>query len=207
MRRNYLVAAAAVVWLVVIAGGTTMMWMFSFRAGEAGKSPVAWPAASHLRQSHALPTLVMVVHPHCSCSRASIGELAMLMTQSRDRLRAYVVFVQSPEVAQNWAQTDLWNSVTSIRGVTRVLDDGTEARLFGAATSGQTMVYDKNGRLLFSGGITASRGHFGENSGMNSIILLASESHLTRKDGTPVYGCPLFSVKSKKEAAPESCHR
>jgi hypothetical protein len=207
MRRNYILAAAVAIWLVIIGGGMTTMWMYSFRAGEAGKTPAVWPEASRLHHSQALPTLVMVVHPRCSCSRASIGELATLMTQSADGFRAYVIFVQPPKVAADWAQTDLWNSVSSIRGVSRVLDDGTEARLFGAATSGQTMVYDKRGHLLFSGGITASRGHLGENSGLTSIIALTSESKPTAKDRTPVYGCPLFSVKSKQETRPETCRR
>ena len=76
------------------------------------------------------------------------------MTQWNGRVQAEVVFVQPPELASSWAQTDLWRSVSLIPGATRVLDDGTEARLFGAATSGQTIVYDREGRLLFSGGIT-----------------------------------------------------
>jgi hypothetical protein len=36
--------------------------------------------------------------------------------------------------------------------------EGVEMHRFGALTSGQTLVYDAAGRLLFSGGITASRG-------------------------------------------------
>ena len=39
---------------------------------------------------------------------------------------------------------------------------------FGAETSGQTLLYDRDGRLLFSGGTTGSRGHDGDNAGFAS---------------------------------------
>jgi hypothetical protein len=38
----------------------------------------------------------MAIHPHCPCSRASIGELSILMAHSRGRLAAFVVFVEPP---------------------------------------------------------------------------------------------------------------
>ena len=51
-------------------------------------------------------------------------------------------------------------------------DDGAEARRFGAETSGQTLLYDEHGALLFSGGITGARGHAGDNAGRASLVAL-----------------------------------
>ena len=38
------------------------------------KPPEPWPAAGALQLSTAGKTLVMFVHPHCPCTRASLGE-------------------------------------------------------------------------------------------------------------------------------------
>ena len=74
--------------------------------------------------------------------------------------------------------------------------DGQEARLFHAVTSGQTVLYDSQGRLLFSGGITASRGHSGDNAGRSAIVSLVNAEVPDRTE-TLVFGCPLFSPKSE----------
>jgi hypothetical protein len=206
-KRYILIAAAAVIWIVAAGGGMTGMWMYSFAAGTAGNSPLTWPMTSHLHRSHDSLTLVMVVHPHCPCSRASIGELARLLARSGDNLHGYVIFVAPPGTAKSWSRTDLWESVSSLHKLTPVLDDGREARLFGAATSGQVIVYGSDGRRLFSGGITASRGHFGDNSGSMSIIALSQAPRPATSKGTPVYGCPLFSIRSQTKARRETCHR
>ncbi len=50
--------------------------------------------------------------------------------------------------------------------------DGREARHFGAATSGQTLLYDERGTLVFSGGITGARAHAGDNVGRQSLVAL-----------------------------------
>jgi len=120
-------------------------------------------------------------------------------------MAAFVVFVTPPGFGENWTKTDLWSSVGLIPGVTRIIDNGAESNLFGAATSGQTMVYDHRGRLLFSGGITAARGHFGDNAGVSAIVaLLGGPAHagLAR---TAVYGCPLFAPSANHKDEPGKC--
>jgi hypothetical protein len=78
--------------------------------------------------------------------------------------------------------------------------DGVEARRFGAETSGHTLLFAGDGRLLFSGGITASRGHAGDNAGESVIVALVNNQTpaLTR---TLVFGCSLaHSVKTDSQA-------
>ena len=71
--------------------------------------------------------------------------------------------------------------------------DGREAKRFGVETSGQTLLYDANGRLIFSGGITGSRGHVGENAGELALISLINGGQAER-NATSVFGCPLFAT-------------
>jgi hypothetical protein len=54
------------------------------------------------------------------------------------------------------------------------------------------MLYDVNGRLLFSGGITGSRGHAGDNAGRTAILALLHREASGRND-TFVFGCSLFA--------------
>jgi hypothetical protein len=200
------------IWLTLVIAGTRVLGNYSLTPGAPGTPDSSWPAASHIARSPGFFTLVMTIHPHCPCSRASIGELAVLMAHSGGRLLAFVAFVEPPGFDENWTKSDLWSSAGLIPGVTRLIDRGAEARLFGAATSGQTMVYDSLGRLLFSGGITAARGHFGDNAGVSAIARLidtresdVSASVVYRNKSVvdastnAVYGCPLFAPLSREK--------
>jgi len=71
-------------------------------------------------------------------------------------------------------------------------DDGLEATRFGVITSGQTVLYDPSGALLFSGGITGARGHAGDNAGRASLVSLLNQGK-TDLSSTSVFGCPLFA--------------
>jgi hypothetical protein len=113
------------------------------------------------------------------------------MAQAQGRVTAYVLFVKPSGSADDWEKTDLWQSAASIPGVTVVVDDGAEAQRFHAVTSGQTALYDVEGRLQFSGGITGSRGHSGDNAGRSAIVSLLNTGDAERTK-TSVFGCPLY---------------
>ena len=137
----------------------------------------------------------MLAHPHCPCSRASVGELAQIMAHAQGHVRAYVVFIKPAALPDDWDETDLRRSAAAIPGVTVIRDlDGREAAIFHAATSGQTMLYAADGRLLYSGGITGSRGHFGDNDGYNAILSLVLRGQAD-KNNAPVFGCSLLNDK------------
>jgi hypothetical protein len=133
----------------------------------------------------------MFAHPRCPCTRASLGELEKIMARCQGAVDARVVFLQPAGQSEDWCQTDLWRSAAGIPGV-RVVPDvgGALARRFHAATSGQTLVYNDRGELLFSGGITLARGHAGDNPGASAIeACLAGQTPECRE--APVFGCPI----------------
>jgi hypothetical protein len=185
------------VWLCSISTGLWILWGYENTAGMSAEPPVMWPADSRVQRVPERATLVMLAHPHCPCTRASIGELASLMAHAQGRVTGYVFFLKPAGFSEDWEKTDLWQSAASIPGVSAVIDDGgTEARRFGAATSGQTILYDARGRLLFSGGITGSRGHAGDNAGRSAIVSLIND-HAAEDSETKVFGCPLFDPNSE----------
>jgi hypothetical protein len=204
-KNKLLLVAAGTIWFLTVGAGVAVLWNYENTPGlAAAAAPDQWPATSNIQRATNRATLVMMVHPHCPCTRASVGELARLMAQAQDRVTAYVLFAKPPNLSKDWEQTDLWETAAAIPGVIVMRDDeGLEARRFHAATSGQTMLYDKNGNLLFSGGITDGRGHEGDNAGRSAIVSLLTTSEADYKE-TPVFGCALFAqgeCQTGKEAS------
>jgi hypothetical protein len=196
VKKNRLIlTAAGALWLFMVAVGVGALWSYESTPGASAAAPGLWPAASRIKPDADRATLVMLAHPHCPCTRASMNELARLMTQARGRVTAYVLFVKPAGFSDEWVQSDLWSSAAAIPGVTPVMDDGgDEAALFHAETSGQTVLYDAAGNLLFRGGITSARGHAGDNAGRTAIVSLLTSDEAEERD-TPVFGCPLFARK------------
>ena len=193
MNRQPWLWIATAAWLTATVVGLSVLWRFDNAPGAGANAPARWPVASILARVPGQPTLVLLAHPQCSCTPASLAELAEVLARARTRPRTYVVFLKPEGVANQWVQTDLWKTAASIPGVTLVRDDdGREARRFGSATSGQTLLYDGDGALRFNGGITGSRAHAGDNAGRRSLVALLSRGQADHAE-TSVFGCPLFA--------------
>jgi len=182
-----------VLWLGGAVAGLSVLARYDNEPGPGASAPSTWPAGSALTREPGTPTLILLAHPHCSCSPASLAELAEVLARAATRARTYVLFLKPEGFAEQWVETDLWRQAASIPGVTPIRDDsGREAQRFGGATSGQTLLYDGSGVLRFSGGITGSRAHAGDNTGRRSLVALLNDRQPAGAE-TPVYGCPLFA--------------
>lgn len=196
LRKKILISVSSVLWLGIVGCGLFLMANYASSPGTAAHPSRQFPANSLIRQIPDRPTLIMLAHPHCPCTRASIGELALLMAQSQKDITAYVLFLKPAELKDDWSKTDLWQSASEIPGVKVIEDeDGKEAAFFDGETSGQTFLYDTKGQLLFTGGITSARGHAGDNAGRSAIISLLNNGKADQTE-TSVYGCSLFSPNS-----------
>jgi hypothetical protein len=194
-------------WLLVICFGLWILWDYENSPGKAAAPPHQWPADSKIQPARNHPTLIILAHPHCPCTRATIGELASIMAHSQGRLTAYVLFVKPAGFSDEWEKSDLWHSASAIPGVTVVIDDeGAEANRFHVATSSQALLYDGGGRLLFSGGVTASRGHYGDNAGQSAIVSLVNSGTADRAESF-VFGCPLFDPNSECRVPKDEQHK
>ena len=183
----------AAAWLIAVVAGLSVVWKWDNTPGVATSSPASWPSGSHLVPATEGPTLVLLAHPQCSCTRATLDELAEVLARAEHRPKTYVVFLKPSSFADGWEMTDLWQTAVRLPDVTAIRDDdGHEASRFGAATSGQTLLYDNSGALLFSGGITGARGHAGANAGRDAVITLLNHGPVDGA-GTSVFGCPLFA--------------
>lgn len=201
MKRRWIIGAlsiAALVWAATVAAAYQAIRRFESTPGHAAIAPSSWPARSAVRRAEGAWTLVMLVHPHCSCSRASVKELEAVLEKAPPSVRSYVLVYRPREFAAGWERTDVYDAATRLRRAHVLIDeDGREAALFGGFTSGQTFLYDGGGQLRFEGGITLLRGHAGLNSGRAGIIRIANTQSGT---GThPVFGCAISTKPAKGE--------
>lgn len=191
-RRRRAAALGVLAWGLAVTAGMTSLWRYATSPEAPAEKAARWPATSELRAGSRRPTLILFAHPHCPCTRATLGELARLMAQARGRLEAYVLFLSPESLPEAWARTELWRDAQAIPAVRVVADrNGDEARRFGATGSGTALLYAADGRLVFGGGITAARGHSGDNAGRDAIVTFL-DSGAVPNATTRVYGCALF---------------
>jgi hypothetical protein len=196
-------ALFGIVWLVAIAAGARVLVSYETAPGRVGNVPNRWPADCGIEPATDRATLVMLVHPQCPCTRASVAELAKIMARIHEKVRAYVLVSKPRDRGVDWIDTGNWKAAKEIPDVSVLVDvDGEESRRFGAETSGQTIVYDSTGHLIFAGGITDSRGHEGDNIGESAIVSLVGDRNAPVARSTSVFGCPFVSRQKKGNACP-----
>jgi hypothetical protein len=116
------------------------------------------------------------------------------MARTSGRLAARVLFVVPPGLDDRAPDSELRNRVAALPDVESSDDEGgLEAARFAAQTSGQAVVYDVSGERAFQGGITASRGHEGDNAGRSAIEAFVADDDSPHR--TPVYGCALHDQR------------
>ena len=162
--------------------GLYVVWAYDNAPGLAASAPQRMADRTALVRASDRPTLVLLAHPQCDCTRATLGELAEVLARAPQPPKTYVLFLRPAGFAAGWEQTALWRTAKSLPNVTVLRDDdGAEARRFGAETSGQTLLYDARGALAFSGGITGSRGHAGDNAGRAALVALLGRGPADRR--------------------------
>jgi hypothetical protein len=184
---------AGFLWLVAVTVGFALVTSYENSWGNAAHAPTRWPGSTLIDLSHKRDSVLIFAHPGCPCTTATIEELNQLMCKRGSKVDAYVLLMTPSIKPANWSESPLRNRAASIKGVKVIADiDGAESRRFGASTSGQVLLFGTDEQLLFSGGITGSRGHVGDNLGLSGLIAaLDARSEKTRH--SPVFGCQLHN--------------
>lgn len=192
-RRHPLFFAAAV-WLLLVVAGLSLLSSYESKAGPDSAAPHGWPVNSTLPHENAY-TLVLAVHPQCPCTVATMDELALLLARC-PQLGADILFLQPKGFDENWVEGTLWKRAEAMPRVHCFVDhEGAQTALFGAQTSGQAALYSHEGELLYQGGLTAARGHAGDNLGVDSIVAITQhQTPAVRR--TNVFGCSLVDDRT-----------
>lgn len=191
--------AALTLWLT---GSLVALWAIdAYKAtpGGAGATPPRDPERPGEARQFDCPRLMLFLHPQCPCSQASLTEF-MEVVRGAGPVSAEVLFVLPPGVPRGWEQSSLHSAALRLDRI-HIRDDagGVRARKYGAQTSGHVVLYDAQGKLLFSGGITRSRGHAGDNAGRRTLQEALSGQAIAERQ-FPVFGCPLLSAEPKNKA-------
>lgn len=169
--------ALLAVWMACVLIGMYWMWRYESTPGAAETTQGVWPMASAIVPATDRPTLLMFLHPQCPCSRASLTELKEILAECAGPLDVRILFYQPSGVSDAWWQTDIYALALTVPGARVSLDrDLAEGHCFGARTSGHTVLFTSDGRQQFAGGITAGRGHVGQNAGRNRRSDLARKA-------------------------------
>jgi hypothetical protein len=185
-----LAAFSALATLPILAG----LIAFDSRPGEGWTAPEQWPRGSSVDRSEGEAQVVVFVHPFCACTSATIAELERLSARHQGSLPSSVTFlVVRPSRDAGWTWRELPEIRRGLPAVKVVWDDGAaEAVRFHAATSGTVLLYGPSGKLLFQGGVTESRGHEGDNSGLDEFAKALTVSAPVLRHSS-VFGCALGS--------------
>lgn len=194
--------SAAAIWLTAVVIGSLVLIDHAARPGRVLEPVCSWPGDTTLPRRTDRLTLVMFAHPRCPCTRASISELAAIVRTGQASVDICVVFFCPGDGAGNWRDTELVRQARNIPQARVVFDvDGIEERRFRATVSGQVMMYDSAGNLLYAGGITAGRGHAGDSFGKAAVLSLLREPPAKQPATAirfPVFGCALFASTDAK---------
>lgn len=129
-------------------------------------------------------------------------ELEKILARTKSKVNVTTVFYRPPSESEDWSKTALHAAAQKQKFINpnsyqrHLEDNGGEIALFGTTTSGSVLLYDSLGDLKFYGGITASRGHVGDNDNSDTLYAILDGSTVQTTISTPVFGCHILNVKS-----------
>ncbi len=186
-------------WAALLAAGFFCLLRYKATAGEQGHVASQWPRESKISPVPDTCNLIVALHPHCPCSRATARELERLLATCGQHVHVHVLAFRPASFPDGWEQTTTYRDLQRLASVSMFTDvDGAEAARFGARTSGDLILYGKQGELLFRGGITTARGHEGDCPAHEA---LADRIMGRARDfySAPVFGCPLHQSDCSQE--------
>jgi hypothetical protein len=191
---------AGAIWSIAAAGVWVWATQHEYTTYDAVASQPAqaWPVDTNLQLAKDRPTLLLFMHPRCPCTRASLRQLERILARNslaEDQQPHLIIAASIPENASlQWRDSDTLRSALALPRAQVAWDvGGREARRFGVVSSGAVRLYNKDGRLVFQGGVTVSRGHDGDNVGSDRLLATLREpaSIAERPESIPVFGCRL----------------
>ncbi len=180
LTRRVALGALALAWVAAVGFGWNLAMKYETTPGEPSRR-VDHPAT----KSSTPFSCVIVAHPLCPCTKATLRAMREVVETYPGKFSCHVVFAGSDATALGVN----WELAKAIPGATldSVSPEAARKR-FDAHTSGQTFAFDSTGKLLFSGGITGSRGLDDPRFALNIFRELLKGKTFSP---TPVYGCAL----------------
>lgn len=199
--RRALLYTGLAVWASALLVTFFLVARYKMTPGEIGDAPARWPSDSLVHRAEGRANIVMVAHPQCPCTVASLAELSRLAGDLHGTAKIHVLLVLPDDTSSEFAEGRIEQRARAIPDVDIVVDrGGAEAARFGAIVSGTTFAYGRDGALVFKGGLTIARGHEGRGPAHDRIIALLAGSGADRTDA-PTFGCALEDADARVSEA------
>ena len=175
-------------WCISLFVGFFWLSADAAKASPAARAPQKI-AVQDLWIANNKPQLFVFLHPRCACSFATLNELERVIASVSDKPDIHFYFADVMD-HQALLETHLWQQAQHFNAQSLQIDIQNIADFFAVESSGTLLLYKANGELLFNGGITASRGHEGDNAGKSQLISILNQQ--TFEPTQPaVFGCAL----------------
>ena len=188
--KNFVLLGA---WLTAILLGMSGMLAHRYASGAIAINS-AWPLQSKLSLHPSERTLLVFLHPQCPCAAATVEEISRMLAKAGQQADLQLVVFRPENQSQEWSETPTIQRA-QLLGASRCWDDvnGRIASQFHVSTSGQVLLFETDGRLLFNGGVTDSRGHQGDNPNADALIqlLMQSSQNMQQTVVRDVFGCEI----------------
>ena len=192
---------------VVLLYIRTLSYGFATEPDACSAEDAQWPDGTAVSRSSEQLTLLLFVHPRCSCTRASVQELSRVLSRTK-QLPAVRVIASCPRNAtREWRESSIVADAAALPNAA-LIDDawGAESARFGAVVSGTVIVFSQGGSRLFSGGVTSSRGHTGVSTGGQMLLAVLNGEAARQQAAAPVFGCRLC-LPTEGRRSPRSVRR
>ncbi|QEF96608.1 hypothetical protein Mal15_06360 [Stieleria maiorica] len=185
--------------------GFVQLTDYSSRPGKSGQAPrrvtdveLCDTSLAGTFPSADVPTLLVFYHPKCPCTAATVRVLERLQPRFRPSLRITAVAYCPGDQDDAWIETRTTTALSKLTTSQVVVDHGGRlCKRFGVYVSGQVLLYDGEGRLSFSGGITPYRGHEGDSPSSLDLLKRINEPH-DDLGSWPVFGCSMLSDSERQ---------
>ena len=176
------------IWVLLILAG--FWWVMDY---QTKPGTMAIPEENKVALDHSKDSwhLIAFLHPECTCSRATMEELDILQKKLGNTLSTHI-FISTELPLEQTVESEIYR--TAVKNKNWQVDVDVNAELATqmlAYTSGICYLYSPEEKLIFAGGITASRGHSGPAAGQEIIAKAVSgnKEAIQELQQYPVYGC------------------
>lgn len=187
-------------WIAIVALSIFTICNYEFTPGQVGSVPPRWTTDLGLKQPTAPhPTLLVSLHPKCSCSQATLALLSDLFATSDTKANVVVLVTKPANKTADWKNDiDLltFRIQSELDGQVMIDIDSVNSKRFGMLTSGHILAYAVDGSLLYSGGITTARGARSNGPGFDALKKIVTLANRTQEklENKPVFGCELTNA-------------
>src|SRR4051794_9783921 len=114
IRSTLVPALVGIAWLIAIGGGFAVLHRYQSTPGSVEASPVCWPLEIPLALEPDRLTVVLAIHPRCSCTRATARALEQLQTTHPGRARLNVLVFKPINTDEKWTSTSTTKSLSRV---------------------------------------------------------------------------------------------